>query len=352
MQATISQSVAPRFVLPPELEAREPPEARGLARDEVRLLVSSRASNRIEHAQFRDLPQFLQPGDLVIVNASKTLPAALAARREHGQEIVVHLSTQLTSGLWVVEPRHAQVQAGEILALPDGGAMTLLGPYPGSSRLWRARIEIPVPIFDYLAAWGKPIAYSYMRGTWPLDFYQTVYAAEPGSAEMPSAGRAFTGPLIARLLGMGVLCARVILHAGVASLEGDEPLYEEYFRVPPETAAMIGVARQVGGRLLAVGTTVVRALESAADPSGTVQGAEGWTNLVITPAHGVRVVDGLLTGFHEPRSTHFAILDAVAGRAHVEEVYREALSHRYLWHEFGDLHLLLPLSVGWSGLSP
>ena len=342
MQATIPQSKTPRFVLPPELEAREPPEARGLARDEVRLLVSARASHRIEHARFRDLPRFLQPGDLVIVNASKTLPAALAARREHGQEITVHLSTHLSSALWVVEPRHAQVQAGEILALPDGGVMTLLGPTPGSGRLWRARIEVPIPIFDYLTAWGKPITYSYMRGTWPLEFYQTVYASESGSAEMPSAGRAFTGELIARLLGMGVLCARVILHAGVASLEDYEPLYEEYFRVPPETAAMIVVARQIGGRVIAVGTTVVRALESAVDPRGTVHGAEGWTNLVITPARGVRVVDGLLTGFHEPRSTHLAILDAVAGRAHVEEVYTEALSHGYLWHEFGDLHLLLP----------
>ncbi len=342
MQATIPQSKTPRFVLPPELEAREPPEGRGLARDEVRLLVSARASHRIEHARFRDLPRFLQPGDLVIVNASKTLPAALAARREHGQEIAVHLSTHLSGALWVVEPRHAQVQAGDILALPDGGAMTLLGPYPRSGRLWIARIEVPIPIFDYLTAWGKPITYSYMRGTWPLELYQTVYASEPGSAEMPSAGRAFTAELIARLLGMGVLCARVILHAGVASLEGDEPLYEEYFRVSPETAAMIGVARQVGGRVIAVGTTVVRALESAADPGGTVHGAAGWTNLVITPARGVRVVDGLLTGFHEPRSTHLGILDAVAGRAHVEEVYREALSHGYLWHEFGDLHLLLP----------
>jgi len=278
----------------------------------------------------------------LVVNVSKTLPAALSARREDGSEIAVHLSTHLSDALWTVEPRHGSVQSGDILKLPGGGAITLLAPYPRSRRLWKARVEVSVPIGDYLAAFGKPIAYSYMRGSWSLELYQTVYASEPGSAEMPSAGRAFTGELLARLLGMGVLTARVILHAGVASLEDDEPLYEEYFRVPPETAGMIGVARQLGGRVIAVGTSVVRALESAADPRGTVHRAEGWTNLEVTPARGVRVVDGLLTGFHEPRSTHLAILDAMAGRAHVENAYGEALSHGYLWHEFGDLHLLLP----------
>ncbi len=342
MQATLQDSKAPRFTLPPELEAREPPEARGLTRDEVRLLVSARTTQRIDHARFKDLPRFVRPGDLLVVNASKTLPAALSASREHGDEIIVHLSTHFPGDLWVVEPRHAQVQAGEILTLPDGGSITLLAPYLQSRRLWVARVAVPIPIYDFLTTWGKPIAYSYMQRAWPIDFYQTVYAQEPGSAEMPSAGRAFSWDVLARLLGTGVQLARVILHTGVASLEDDEPLYEEYFRVPPETVAMIGVTRQLGGRVIAVGTTVVRALESATDERGTVYVAQGWTNLVITPERGVRVVEGLLTGFHEPRSTHLKILEAVAGRDHIEDVYREALAQGYLWHEFGDLHLLLP----------
>ncbi len=276
------------------------------------------------------------------MNASRTLPAALTARRADGSELALHLSTLLGAGLCVVEPRNAHVEPGEVLTLPEGASVVLLTPYRDSTRLWVARVDLPKSLLDYLARWGKPITYAYLHREWPIELYQTVYANEPGSAEMPSAGRAFSAELIARLLGMGVLLGRVILHAGVASLEQDELPYEEYFRVPPETMEMVKAARRLGGRLIAVGTTVVRALESAADARGDVHPAEGWTNLVITPERGVHVVDALLTGFHEPRSTHLAMLEAIAGRAHVEQVYREALAHGYLWHEFGDLHLVLP----------
>ncbi len=330
------------FTLPPELEARDPPEARGLARDGVRLLVSARSTNRIEHARFSDLPQYVRPGDLLVVNASRTLPAALLARRPDGTVVRVHLSTHLPADLWVVEPRDAQVRPGEVMGLPDEASVTLLTPYPRSRRLWLARLDLPCPLHDYLARWGKPIAYPYIQAEWPLEMYQTVYASEPGSAEMPAAGRAFSGDLIARLLGIGVLFARVILHSGVASLERDEFLYEEFFRIPSETVELVGVARRLGGRIIAVGTTVVRALESVADAGGSVHPGEGWTDLVITPERGLRVVDGLLTGFHEPRSTHLAMLEALAGQAHIKYVYDVALAHGYLWHEFGDLQLLVP----------
>lgn len=341
----VSVGTAPpllEFRLPPELEAHEPPEARGLSRDGVRLLVSYLRADRFAHARFTDFPNLLRPGDLVVVNTSATLPAALVAKRADGSEIAMHLSTQLPADLLVVEFRKTIVQAGDTFALPAGGAVVALAPYPRSSRLWVARLTLPGPLLSYLAAWGRPITYPYVRGQWPIEMYQTVYAAVPGSAEMPSAGRAFTPEILDRLSARGIYFASVILHAGVASLENDEAPYEEWFEVPHEAAAAVTRARKHGGRVIAVGTTVVRALESAADPSGRPIAARGWTDLVITSERGLRVVDGLLTGFHEPKAMHLAMLAAIAGRAHLERAYHAALEAGYLWHEFGDLHLILP----------
>jgi S-adenosylmethionine:tRNA ribosyltransferase-isomerase len=329
------------FHLPPGLEAREPPEARGLARDGVRLLVSYRADDRIVHARFRDLPDFLRAGDLVVVNDSATLPAALDARMADGRELALHLSTHVLARLWVVEPRGAPVAQDEELLLPDGARATLLAPYHGSERLWVARLDAPAPFLEYLSRHGRPISYSYVEESWPLEMYQTVYASEPGSAEMPSAGRPFTRELLDRLVERGVAVARLTLHTGVASPERDEPPYAEAYRVPPETAEAVGRAIEAGGRVIAVGTTVVRALESSADPGGRVGATAGWTELLITPERGVRVVDGLLTGLHEPKATHLAMLEAIAGRRHLEIAYRAALDGGYLWHEFGDVHLIL-----------
>ncbi len=329
------------FALPPELEAREPPEARGLRRDGVRLLVTQADGQQVSHARFTDLPRFLRAGDLLVVNDSATLPAALDARRADGSRIALHLSTQLPAGLWLVEPRAAGVVAGEMLRLPGGGAASLLAPRAGSGRLWVARLDLPMPPLPYLHQWGRPIAYSYVRGDWPLSAYQTIFADKPGSAEMPSAGRAFTPDVLERLTQRGVRVATLTLHTGVASLEKDEPPYEEPFDVPADTAAAIGQARVAGQRVVAVGTTVVRALESASDEPGRVVPRSGWTDLVISPERGVHSVDGLLTGLHEPKASHLAMLEALTGRAHLERAYRAALAGRYLWHEFGDLHLIL-----------
>ena len=331
----------PEFTLPPELEAHEPPEARGLSRGEVRLLVTHRDTGRIIHRRFADLPDILRPGDLLVVNDSATLPAALTAHRGDGTTVALHLSTGLTASLWIVEPRQTRADPGEVLTLAAGGVARLLVPYPGSQRLWITQLQLPEPPLDYLMHVGRPIAYPYVRGDWPLEMYQTVYAREPGSAEMPSAGRAFTPEVLARTAARGIGLARITLHTSVASLERDEPPIEEWYRVPPETVAAIESTRHAGGRVIAVGTTVVRALESAADSRGAVRAAQGWTGLVITPAHGVGTVDGLLTGFHEPRASHLAMLTAFAGRAHIEQAYMAALEARYLWHEFGDLHLIL-----------
>jgi S-adenosylmethionine:tRNA ribosyltransferase-isomerase len=168
-----------------------------------------------------------------------------------------------------------------------------------------------------------------------------VFADEPGSAEMPSAGRPFTRELIERIEARRVTIARLTLHTGVASLETGEAPYPERYRVPRETANMVNRARVSGGRVVAVGTTVVRALETVASASGTVTEGEGWTDLVIGPERGIRVVDALITGFHEPRASHLAMLEAIAGRNHLAVAYRAAVREAYLWHEFGDLHLIM-----------
>ncbi|PYE49378.1 S-adenosylmethionine:tRNA ribosyltransferase-isomerase [Deinococcus yavapaiensis] len=352
------------FTLPPDLEAHEPPEARGLARDDVRLLVSRVRDDTVTHAHFRDLPNFLTSDDLLVLNTSGTLPAALRADRADGTPLVVHLSTHLPADLWTVEVRlptdiatapFRHAHAGETLTLPGGGGVTLLAPYsldraaPPSrdgTRLWIAALHLPCAphtyLATYLAAHGRPIRYGYVPRDWPLEAYQTVYATESGSAEMPSAGRAFTPDLLTRLVAKGVRVAPLVLHTGVASLEDHEPPYEEFYRVPDSTARAVNETRANGGRVLAVGTTVVRALETVTDARGTAHPGEGWTREVITPQRGVRAVNGLLTGWHEPRASHLLMLAALAGERHLRAAYEAALQGRYLWHEFGDLHLIVP----------
>ena len=330
-----------QFVLPPELEAREPAELRGTGRDDVRMIVSDRSTGESIDAHFRDLPAFLRPGDLLVVNASATLPAAMVALRANGDEIALHWSTSLPGGLAVVEPRKVAVTAGEQLTLAGGGQATLLAPYRDSSRLWIAKLSIDGLIADYLRRWGRPIRYPYVPAAFPISAYQTVFARLDGSAEMPSAGRAFTKRMMACLRSRGVGIARIVLHTGVASLESHEKPYEEWFEVPLRTAERVRATKVRGGRVVAVGTTVVRALESSVDGNGDVIATRGWTDRVITAADGVRVVDGLLTGLHEPQASHLWMLEAIADRSTLEGAYELALEKEYLWHEFGDLHLII-----------
>lgn len=357
--AIMPQLPALDFELPPDLEASEPPEARGLARDDVRLMVSHYNDDRIDHTTFQQIGQHLQPGDLLVLNTSRTMNASLPATLNDGTELRLHLSTQLPAGLWSVELRRPWQnssqpfgggQAGQVLNLPAGGTARLLTPHNAALRhcpeqpirLWLATLQLPLSLPSYLAAYGSPIRYSYVPEAWPLDYYQTVFATSPGSAEMPSAGRAFTPELITQLVAQGVQFAPLVLHTGVASLEDHERPYEEYYEVPGQTAVQVNQARRQGRRIVAVGTTVIRALETVTDEAGITHAGSGWTDLFITPQRGIRAVDGLLTGLHEPRATHLAMLSALAGTCHLSVAYEQALQQRYLWHEFGDLHLLLP----------
>ena len=348
--ATLGAPVT-EFELPPASEASAPPERRGLERDGVRLLAAGPLA--VEHRRFRDLPQLLSPGDLLVINTSATLPAALEARLEGGERARVHVSTQLDDGRWVVEVRlrdgsgpDLAVVRGDRLRLRGGLDLTLERPYPDPeaalSRLWLASAGSPVSVATYLHGHGEPIRYRHLAGRYPLAEHQTVYATEPGSAEMVSAGRPFTASLLVRLLARGVTVAPVVLHAGVSSQELPERPLPERFEVPAATARLARSARAAGARVVAVGTTVVRALESAAGDAAEVRASAGWTDVVLGPDRPARVVDGLVTGLHAPASSHLLLLEAVAGEALVGAAYTAALERGYLWHEFGDSTLFLP----------
>ncbi|MFF5832513.1 S-adenosylmethionine:tRNA ribosyltransferase-isomerase [Streptomyces bacillaris] len=385
--------------VPPELSARVPAEQRGSGRDDVRLLVTR--GTDVSHHAFRELPGQVRAGDVLVVNTSATLPAAVNGR-VGGERVVVHFSTRGEDGRWAVELRAPGASgatvprpggpAGAVVRLPGGRELVLEEPMGGAlsvgalsaggalptgpglapgrtpapalgaaeaepvergpvgagpvegARLWWARVPEGVP--GLLRRYGRPIRYGYTERDQPLSAYQTVFAvAAPdgsGSAEMPSAARPFTAALVAELVSRGVQFAPLSLDTGVASAEAHEPPYPERFSVPPTTAWLVNAARAAGGRVIAVGTTAVRALESAVDADGVVRPVAGWTDLVVTPRRGVRVVDGLLTGLHEPEASHLLMLEAVAGREALRRGYEAALERRYLWHEFGDVHLILP----------
>jgi S-adenosylmethionine:tRNA ribosyltransferase-isomerase len=338
------------FDLPPGLEASVPPEEQGLMRDQVRLMVGHRANGDIVDDVFASLPGYLRSGDALVINTSATIPAALRATTSDHQEVLVHLSTRLEEGLWTVEIREPAGFGSlpgpdldpQLLSLPGDGEVRLLSHPDYSNRLWVAEVRVPGDLNAFLAEHGRPIRYRYAAAPWSLDAYQTVYANEPGSVEMPSAGRPFTTELLASLVADGVVVLPVVLHAGVASLELGEKPAPEQRRVPAGTASAINALRADGGRVIAVGTTVTRALESAADEDGTVRPAEGLTDLVIGPDRPTRVVDGLITGWHEPKASHLELVEALAGFSLAARMYERALSRGYLWHEFGDSCLILP----------
>ena len=342
--------MTPRFALPADADATAPPEWRGLQRDEVRLMAVHPGGPSTH--RFRDLPSLLEPGDLVVVNTSATLPGRLPARRADGVTVPLHWSAELDDGDWVVELRRRDnsgpdlgCEPGTLLELPGGVRLTLLAAYPDPgrpSRLWRARTAPVVEATVYLPAHGRPIEYGYLRGEFGLPAFQNVYATEPGSAEMASAGRPFTAELLVALMARGVPIVPLTLHTGVSSPELHEPPYPERFAVPDVTARLVSNTRQAGGRVVAVGTTVTRALETVTDEDGVTRAGDGWTDLVLGPERPTRVVTGLVTGLHEPQASHLQLLEAVAGPDPVSAAYDRAVAEHYLWHEFGDSMLFVP----------
>lgn len=339
------------FTLPEKLHATEPPEARGVRRDEVRLLVAR--PDKVEHASFNNLRDHLLPGDLVVVNTSATLAAAVDGIYSDGRPVTVHFSSPVEPGSWVIEVRDSNgplpgAAAGDILYLPERARIDVLAAHPdpelGRSRLWRAHLQVDLDEEQYLARYGRPITYGYLHGRWPLSDYQTIFARQQGSAEMPSAGRPFTDRLVTDLVVRGINVAPVLLHAGVSSLEAGEAPQEERYDVPCSTAWLVNETHAAGGRVIAVGTTVTRALETVARPDGIVVCGSGRTGLVLGTDRPARAVDGLITGWHPPQASHLSLLEAVAGPRLVQRAYDAAIEAGYLWHEFGDSCLLLPHS--------
>ena len=348
---TLTERSGVRFDPAAEAFAPAPAEVRGTARDDVRLLVAR--PDGIEHHRFADLPDQLEPGDLVVVNNSATVNGEIDAVRR-GNPIVLHAAGRLDDGAWVVELRTAPDAASPILDAVAGETIgvgelpvTLESPYPhenssptgAGNRLWRARVEGDLRAL--LDRHGRPIAYGYLDRRYPLSAYQSVFARLPGSAEMASAGRPFTEALVTRLVARGIAVAPVTLHTGVSSQEAGEGPQPEWFHVPSATARLVELTRAHGGRVVATGTTVTRALESAV-VDGHVQESWGWTNRVVTPAHPAAVVNGLITGWHDAQASHLLLVEAIAGTELAQAAYDAAVAGGYRWHEFGDSGLFLP----------
>ena len=362
MTAALAHAPHTVFRVTDDLTADAPPEARGLGRDGVRLLVASESPSggvHISHTTFSAIGDHLAPGDLLLVNNSATVAGEVDGRVAGRGRVVVHVATELDDCTWVVELRTApdaarsvlDAHVGDVVELaPDGPRLCLEAPYPRpdssptgrGNRLWRAAELDDCTLVEHLAVHGRPIAYGYLRARFPVDAYQTVFARLPGSAEMASAARPFTAELVARLVSSGVLVAPVTLHTGLSSQESGEAPQPERFAVSGETAALVNHVRSRGGRVVAVGTTATRAIESATDPDGRVRPAAGWTDVVISPDRPARVVDGLVTGWHDPDASHLLLVESVAGTVLTQRAYDEAVAHRYAWHEFGDAGLFLP----------
>lgn len=343
------------FTLPDELSAKEPPERRGLGRDKVRLLVIDRGSGAVQHAKFERLAEFLRKGDLLVFNSSRTLPASLeACCSAHGPCLQVRLAQHRPDDAWLAllvckagDPFGCGLRAGMQLEFSPELTGEVFDRDARIPRLWKIRFsKTGTELIDLIYRIGQPVRYEYVSAPWDLDYYQTVYAKEPGSAEMPSAGRAFTWKALFELRRRGIDFAYLVLHTGLSSYLDDEldranPASEEEYFLSEAAAAKINDTRERGGRVIAVGTTVVRALESIAEADGRVQPAHAYTRLHIASGHELKAVDGLLTGLHEPEASHLDLLSAFIPAEKIHAAYNEAIQQRYLWHEFGDLNLIV-----------
>ena len=359
MSTVISPRLTPhfRFTLPPDLIAKEPPERRGIARDAVKLMVIDRSDYRIDHTFFYDIGKFLVSGDLMVFNTSRTLPASLVGYgKPAGPLVEVRLAEHLPDDSWLAlllcqngnGPFSCGIHKGMQIKFDLGLVATVYDKDERIQRLWKISFsKSGTELLELLYHIGQPIRYEYVSEPWDLDYYQTVYATYPGSAEMPSAGRPFTWKLLFELKRNGVKMAYISLHTGLSSYRDSDldqrhiSSEEEYF-VGSTTAEQINKTHSLGGRVIAVGTTVVRALETvAADNKGNVKAGHGYTRLHITASHRLKAVDGLLTGLHEPEASHLDLLNAFLPAGRIHEAYKQAIQRKYLWHEFGDMNLIL-----------
>lgn len=351
MNTTASTIV--QFNLPDHLACPKPTEDRNLARDEVRLLVT-KGPDEAEHVEFSNLDSYLKRGDVLVINTSATRPSAFFISLPEERKGVLHLSTRLNAREWLIEIREIKgtktIRWNEgtekmTFSLPEDSFIRLKKKFYKDHRsldLWIAEFNTTHQPETLMTNHGRPIKYDKLDENYPLEYYQTLFSFHPGSSEMPSAGRGFTPALIEKLLNKGIVFAPILLHTGISSLEDDETPYPEYMEVSPLSALMINHAKDHGHRIVAIGTTAVRAIESAVNHVGKVRSYQGNTSLFIEENYDMKVVDGLLTGFHEPRASHLHMLQSLAGAEHIQYAYETAVAKNYYWHQFGDLHLILP----------
>ncbi|MFO0897639.1 MAG: tRNA preQ1(34) S-adenosylmethionine ribosyltransferase-isomerase QueA [Pirellulales bacterium] len=339
------------YELPAELIAQEP-----LAqRSDARLLVVDRRSGELSHRYVRDLPELIRPTDALVLNDTRVVPARLLGRRAAtgGRWEGLFLRADEAGHWWLLCKTRGKLQPGERITLEAPGtppvSLYLISRLPWGG--WLARPEIHEPTVSLLERLGRVPLPCYIRGGQMLESdrtrYQTVFAREPGAVAAPTAGLHFTPALLERLRGQGVEVSHVTLHVGLDTfrpIATDEieahPMHSEWGRITADTAARLAARRAAGGRIVAVGTTSVRVLETAA-AAGALAGWEGETRLFIRPGHVFRAVDVLLTNFHLPRSTLLVLVSALAGEDLIRRAYAEAIRERYRFYSYGDAMLIV-----------
>ena len=336
------------FILPPDLHAAEPPELRGMRRDQVKLMVTDTRTNTLEHTQFFHLDRYLQSGDVLILNNSRTIPAVVKAMITRKGSVIaeakeVRFARKHRDNTWEVLILHDEIKVGDCLIFSDGHLWAEVSDEVERTPLWKIVFQqSDESVLHYLYQKGEPVRYEYTKHALDLEFYQTVYASVPGSVEMPSAGRAFTWELLFRLQRKGVKLAFIQLHTGLSFLLDEywpvkPETNPETYHIPAEAIELVHQAKKEGKRVIAVGTTVVRALESALQTGENT----GMTNLYIGPDYQLKAVDGILTGLHEPEASHLDMLAAFINSNLLLNTYEEAIQKGYLWHEFGDMNLII-----------
>ncbi|WP_349408278.1 S-adenosylmethionine:tRNA ribosyltransferase-isomerase [Pseudalkalibacillus sp. SCS-8] len=339
------------FHLPTELNAVGPPESMGGRRDDVKLLILDRKTGGIHHDRFNNIDEHFKPGDLLILNISRTLPASFKVNIRRGNQIIaseveVRLGQRKSNSVWKVLFIHFTVQKGDEIIFSRILKAVVRSKNKSTPLVTICFSLRGKELYNQLYLLGEPIRYEYIQHDWPLTAYQTVYGTVPGSVEMVSAGRAFSWELLLRLKKRGVGLATITLHTGLSYYGNDQwhvgpaDSLEEY-EVPANTIEAIKETKLRGGKVIAVGTTVVRAVESAVDTQGVPVEKKGWTNLHIDETFSLNVVNGLLTGFHEPKASHLDMLSAFIKPHLLKAAYQKAIDHKYLWHEFGDINLIL-----------
>ncbi|WP_064092026.1 S-adenosylmethionine:tRNA ribosyltransferase-isomerase [Rossellomorea aquimaris] len=333
-----------KFDVPSSLNASAPVETQGKSRDDVKLMVLKRSTGESEHTEFKQLSDFLNKGDVLVLNNSRTIPASLTGTQGN-RKVTIRLSRKVTENSWDALLIGDIYKALEPIEFSGGVKAKIIGK---GSEQPLVRLEFNVNgtgFYDFLYREGEPIRYEYIKTPWPLNCYQTVYGSVPGSVEMASAGRAFTWKLMHTLKEKGIKMVFLQLHTGL-SYYGDDRWptpknHPEEYHVPKEAVQEIIQAKKNGKRVIAIGTTVVRALETVSAQYGELRPTRGVTNLYISKETPLKIVDGLVTGLHEPEASHLDLLSAFIAEEKLFHAYQGALLKNYKWHEFGDMNLIV-----------